>query len=482
MRQLSSRPLLYPSTTRLCCLIALATERTPLSSLQPGDALTGRITAHHQRKLFLEVPVVRPASRGGEQSCDAFLSLPASHELLQNPSANYGRSIDVIVRRVQASSARLEVSLKRAQQPRRSLPSGILSKRARVEAARGDASWQRLEDLAVGDALDAKVASVQPFGAFVQVCVSRKGPGGQRKPVEKALVPSDQQPGYPTAPQYEVGQPLSVRVLRPHPGAGQLLLTARPLDATALNQILQERGATRKRNSRRPSLAALAAAAGSQREGVVTKVTDFGAVVNVGARRPGLIHISQFDPKGPGGGRFVADANEIVSVGDRVLCKILPRSNERRLALRLLKVFPRSAEEKDAQRAVLRRGETLLPSFARVEDAAMGAGGAAVARAAAMDAAEMDAAWASRELEDDGSQPQQEEEEEEDPFAWAAGPASASSEEAAEPEVAARADPWAWAAADDATQSSDEAEDEDEDGPEWGDQAYFEDKYDIDTY
>ena len=58
----------------------------------------------------------------------------------------------------------------------------------------------------------------------------------------------------------------------------------------------------------------------------------------MGARRPGLIHISQLDPRGPaGGGAFVSDPNDVCGVGDRVVVKVLPRSNANRLSLRLLK-------------------------------------------------------------------------------------------------------------------------------------------------
>ena len=82
-----------------------------------------------------------------------------------------------------------------------------------------------------------------------------------------------------------------------------------------------ERAAARKRLSRRPSLASLARKVGEKREGTITRVEEYGAVVNVGARRPGLIHISQLggDTDGPKGNDFVSDPNDIVQVGDRVV-------------------------------------------------------------------------------------------------------------------------------------------------------------------
>jgi ribosomal protein S1 len=507
---------------------AAAAAALQLSSLKQGDELPGKIVGRHRRKVFLEVPVTREASGGMEEAVDAYLSLPPSHKLLS--SSAIGKALTVYVQRVQPESARLEVSVRDRTQSAASkrADAGLMAQHERrAAAASGDPTWQRLEDLAVGDALEVAVASVTPFGAFVDCEVTRAGPGGERVPVDKALLPADQQAGYPSAPKLEVGQRLSVRVLRPHPGAGKLLLTARQLDAEALSTVLAAREQARKRAQRRPSLAALAAKPGAKREGVVVQVTEFGAIVNVGARKPGLIHLSQFDPKGPGAGKFIADPSEMVRVGDTVLCKVLPRSDERRLSLRLLKVFPRDEEDEAKQQALLRRGERLQPAFSRAEDPAARAGvagsGTGSVAASAMDAAEIDAAWAQYGVGDaddeedpfawaaadeDGTASGADEEDpfawaaadgvdpgttstnanpsaddEEDPFAWAAA-ASANDDDATD----ADADPFAWAAADDSERGEAAPNEPDDDAneertDEWGmDDEYFNDKYEVDSY
>ena len=51
--------------------------------------------------------------------------------------------------------------------------------------------------------------------------------------------------------------------------------------------------------------------------GIVTNVTAFGAFVDIGAHRDGLVHISQFAD------RFVSDPSEIVSVNDQVMVKVM---------------------------------------------------------------------------------------------------------------------------------------------------------------
>ena len=65
-----------------------------------------------------------------------------------------------------------------------------------------------------------------------------------------------------------------------------LLLTALPLDAGALSEQMAERREAGRLKSRRPSFAALARQPGAEREGVVIRLEAYGAVVNVGARRP----------------------------------------------------------------------------------------------------------------------------------------------------------------------------------------------------
>ena len=56
---------------------------------------------------------------------------------------------------------------------------------------------------------------------------------------------------------------------------------------------------------------------GMELEGVVTNVTKFGAFVDVGVHRDGLVHISQLAD------RYVADPAEVVKAGDRIKVRVL---------------------------------------------------------------------------------------------------------------------------------------------------------------
>ncbi len=62
---------------------------------------------------------------------------------------------------------------------------------------------------------------------------------------------------------------------------------------------------------------------GMELEGVVTNVTNFGAFVDVGVHRDGLVHISQLAD------RFVKDPNDIVKVGDKIKVRVMEMDLER---------------------------------------------------------------------------------------------------------------------------------------------------------
>ena len=410
-----------------------------LDALQVGDALRGTIVHRHNRKLFLEVPVEHLPNGIGSNEKPKLItaytpSLPPSHSLLMGDSI--GDEVTVYVKRVQTASARLCV--------------GLRDPSVRQKAAAAANSARRLEDLSIGEAIEGSVVSVKPFGTFIDCRISRRARGGVRKMLD-AFLPRDQM-DLSDAP-LQLGQRLEVRVLNPSEARGRLLVTARALSTDQIERLLAERNEKSKRDRRRPGFASFEP--GTEREGGVVKLEDFGVIVNVGARKPGLIHISQLRSAGPRGGGFVGHPSEVCDVGDRVVVKVLPRTSARRLSLRLVKVFPRNQQELGEQRATLRRGETLTPRFVRAEDettAAEDDGGAATTSAASTAAEEGEA---------------------EDPFAWASSAGDDDEEE----------DPWAWAAAGPEVDEGDEEDNRAEAGeaPDFDDD-YFNDKYDVDFY
>ena len=406
-------------------LLALATRQ--LATLARGERLTGSVVGHHKNKLYVRVPgVVRAGKQGREVPLEAMLTVPWSHALLADPPAALGAELDVYVLRAQVADARLRVTLRPPaewDEPPVEWARALREKKLRATPPT-DARW--LDELRAGDALSGTVLRTARCGAFVDVGCWRRGGGGAPRRVD-ALLPPDQQQAGGAPPR--AGAALDVRVLEPLVGSGRLLLTTHDGDAAALARRLADaRGAARLRR-RRATTRALAV--GSQREGVVERVEPYGALVNVGARVRGLVHVTQL-----GGRGFVDDVGAVVAAGDRVVVEVLKQEP---LALRLLKVLG-DAPPTAADLAMRRAGE-LTQRFRRADEAV-----------------------AEEEAE--------EEEEEEAPppqAAAAAAPPVAAEAEAEEYDALGR---WVPPEEDDEEEEYEEYEDDDD-----FDDAYFEDKY-----
>jgi predicted RNA-binding protein with RPS1 domain len=63
---------------------------------------------------------------------------------------------------------------------------------------------------------------------------------------------------------------------------------------------------------------------GSKVKGKVVRIESFGAFVDIGAERPGLVHVSELKDE------YVADTNDVVSVNDEVEVTILEVNRKKR--------------------------------------------------------------------------------------------------------------------------------------------------------
>lgn len=77
-------------------------------------------------------------------------------------------------------------------------------------------------------------------------------------------------------------------------------------------------------------------------QGKVTRIENFGAFVEIGAERPGLIHISEFSHD------YIKNPHEVVSVGDQVEVKVL-KVNKRKKQIKLSRkaLFDQPNDEKE---------------------------------------------------------------------------------------------------------------------------------------
>ncbi|AMA73275.1 MULTISPECIES: S1 RNA-binding domain-containing protein [Aneurinibacillus] len=88
-------------------------------------------------------------------------------------------------------------------------------------------------------------------------------------------------------------------------------------------------------------------AVGNILEGTVVGVQSFGAFVNLGENKQGLVHISQIASS------YVEDINQFVKVGDKVTVKVLEIKNDGKISL----TMRINEEKKDDRRAFKKRDE-----------------------------------------------------------------------------------------------------------------------------
>ena len=163
----------------------------------------------------------------------------------------------------------------------------------------------RLEDLKQKMKLTGTVKKVELFGAFIDVGVGRDGlvhiSAMSAKPINRV------------EDVVKEGDTVTVWVRRVDPQAGRIDLTM--IEPLGLDWDEIKSGQVYK--------------------GKVVKVERFGAFVDIGAERPGLIHISEL------AGYRVEEVTEIVKMGQEVEVKVIgvdPRKRQIKLSIKALEV------------------------------------------------------------------------------------------------------------------------------------------------
>jgi ribosomal protein S1 len=177
-----------------------------------------------------------------------------------------------------------------------------------VEGPDGAAPRRSLEELQVGQELQGTVTKVELFGAFVNIGAERDGLvhiSNLRK--ERVNRVED---------VVAVGQAVQVWVSKVDPASGRVELTmVRPV-------LL-------KWADLKPGL---------RIDGTVVKLENFGAFVDVGAERPGLVHVSEMSND------YVANPAQIAKEGDKVSVTVLEVDRAKRQIRLTMKQAPEAVE------------------------------------------------------------------------------------------------------------------------------------------
>jgi small subunit ribosomal protein S1 len=186
-----------------------------------------------------------------------------------------------------------------------------------VENKEGADSPNKLADLKPSMRLDGKVTKVELFGAFVDVgadleglvhiSMLKKGPVNRVEDVVK------------------VGQQVEVWVQRVDPNAGRLELTmVRPVQL--------------KWKDIKPGITI---------KGKVVRIENFGAFVDIGAGRPGLVHVSELSTE------YVSNPTEVVQVGDEVEVSVIDLDRKKRqIRLSMKETIPDLEEDEETDKEV----------------------------------------------------------------------------------------------------------------------------------
>ncbi len=144
----------------------------------------------------------------------------------------------------------------------------VLSRRNVLQSEREIAKEEMLGTITVGDTHDATITSVQPYGAFADI-------GGLEGLIHKSEMTWERN----TDPTkfVKVGDVVRIQILEIHTDGDQSKI------AFGMKQLIED-----------PFVSSMAdVTVGEMVEGSVTRLTDFGAFVDLGSGTEGLIHISE---------------------------------------------------------------------------------------------------------------------------------------------------------------------------------------------
>jgi small subunit ribosomal protein S1 len=179
----------------------------------------------------------------------------------------------------------------------------------------------KLADLKPKTRLEGKVTKIELFGAFVDVGIEREGLVHISR-LRQGKVNR-------VADVVEVGQQVEVWVHKVDPNAGRLELTMIPPLALEWKDL----------------------ESGMQIKGKVVRLENFGAFVDIGAERAGLVHVSEMSNE------YIKNPAEIVHVGDEVDVRVLDVDSKKRQIRLTMKEEPAAAIDLEAE-----EGEEPLPT------------------------------------------------------------------------------------------------------------------------
>jgi len=258
-----------------------------IKDIEPGMELEGRVTSIALYGIFVDIGVGRDGLVHISEMSDTRIDSPS--DIVQ-----IGDTVKVRVKSVEPDGRRISLTMRTKERAGESRNRG----RKKVELNR-----EKLASLRIGDNIEGTVTGIAQFGVFVDIGVGKDGLVHVSELAEGRVEKAED--------AVQVGQTYTFKILEVDADGTRISLSLRRAQRGARMQQLEK---------------------GQILEGTVSGLAPFGAFVDIGVGRDGLVHISEVTE-----GR-IERVEDAVKVGDKVTVRVLeidPGSKRISLTLRL---------------------------------------------------------------------------------------------------------------------------------------------------
>jgi|GEM_PF-461238 len=265
--------------------------------VQAGMQLEGKVTSIALYGVFVDVGVGRDGLVHISEMSEIRIESPT--ELVQ-----IGDPVTVWVKSVDADARRISLTMRDPHRPK--------PQRERRGPRKPEIDRGKLAEMKAGDVIEGVISSLAPFGAFVDIGVGKDGLVHISELAEGRIEKAED--------AVQVGERYTFKVLEVDPEGKRISLSLRRAQRTQRMQQLEP---------------------GTLMDGTVSGIAPFGAFVDVGVGRDGLVHISELTAE------RVGSVEEAVSVGDKVQVKVIeidPNSKRISLTMRVDEALPKERE------------------------------------------------------------------------------------------------------------------------------------------
>ena len=248
-----------------------------LKDLQAGMELDGRVTSIALYGIFVDIGVGRDGLVHISEMSDTRIDTPSDIVAI-------GDTVKVKIKSVDPDARRISLTMRSG--------SGEKSEGGRSRSSskpkRAEVDKDRLGTLKVGDVVDGTITGFAPFGAFADIGVGKDGLVHVSELAEGRVEKAED--------AVKVGDRFQFKVLEVDPDGNRISLSLRRAQRTQKMQQLEP---------------------GQILDGTVSGIAPFGAFVDIGVGRDGLVHISALSTS------RVNKVEDMVKVGDKVTVRVI---------------------------------------------------------------------------------------------------------------------------------------------------------------